>query len=203
MNYWRKKKTLSGAEGVRAYRKWLQVYVISPVAKTKCWQLTFVQNTDTFTFTCFRGYIPCWHFYNTAQDCVSTFVKCGTPGWFQGGVGTISSCVWGHQSRYVKPKLDAFLTLTYCFLCLNPTRPLSQCCHSLKFKIEPKSQSSCNTKKCTLRTFISGDWHLKCYSLRWERLNQIFPLQFSYWVLHFIILCASWWKPIGGGSRFD
>ena len=34
----------------------------------------------------------------------------------------ISSCVTGNQNRYSKPNHGVFLTITKCFLCLNPTR---------------------------------------------------------------------------------
>ena len=34
----------------------------------------------------------------------------------------ISSCVTGNQNRYSKPSHGVFLTITKCFLCLNPTR---------------------------------------------------------------------------------
>lgn len=71
---------------------------------------------------------------------------------------TVSTCVFGDQSRYLKTKHDLFLKLTECFLCLNLTRPQARCTKAKTW--------SCNVKKSVnLSTIVRNVW---CQYLFWR-----------------------------------
>lgn len=123
----------------------------SPVARIKCWQSTFLQTTNTFTFVRVIGFtsiqnmlhhvldltftsegwprrwcnhrrLVCWaDRCNSRRSRVSTLVS-GTSGWFKGTSGQFPAV----ERPLVEAKTRSFPNPDQMFLCLNQTKPWAQ-----------------------------------------------------------------------------